>query len=65
MPRMRSYDVLKKIVFQNFTAEFAESAEKILKNSAFSCVLSSEKDLRHDLHKISTFLGNAINAKFF
>ena len=42
-----SYGVLKKTVFQNFTAEFVEFAEKILKNSAFYCVLSGEKDLRH------------------
>jgi hypothetical protein len=38
----RPYGALKNMVFQSFTAETAEFAEKILENSAFSRVLCGE-----------------------
>ena len=44
---------------KSFTAERAEIAEKIFKNSAFSRVLRGKMVLRYYLHTISSFLESA------
>jgi hypothetical protein len=53
------YGVLKNMVFQSFTAETAEFAEKTLENSAFSRVLCGEKVLSH-MGKPSMYVENTM-----
>jgi len=53
------------MVFQSFTAETAEFAEKILENLAFSRVLCNEKVLSHSVGKPSVYFKNIMKLLFF
>jgi hypothetical protein len=48
------------MVFQSFTAETAEFAEKIPENSAFSRALCGEKILSHSVDKPSMYFENSM-----
>jgi hypothetical protein len=56
----KPYGVPKNMVFQSFTAETAEFAEKILENSAFSRVLCGEKGLSYSVDKPSMCFENTM-----